>query len=138
MFGFIYFVLRRMIEYPFSLFLIIRCIGFILSVLIFSSILNSIYNKLGLFYTYIFIYMLLIFVSCIIKYIDRDFKYLKIQYINNFISTDYLIYLRNHSTFCGIFILSINQYKSSLINKKYIDVTSSYLKIELEEGFYKY
>lgn len=63
---------------------------------------------------------------------------MKIKYINNFINTDYLICLRNHSTITGILMLGINWHKSTLIKKKYINVTSSYSKMELEEGFYKY
>jgi hypothetical protein len=73
-----------------------------------------------------------------VKYIGREFAFFKIQYINNFIKTDYLINLRNHSTFFGFLLLTVNNYKISLIEKKYIDVTSAHLKKELEEGFYKY
>jgi hypothetical protein len=69
---------------------------------------------------------------------DRDFEFLKIQYMNDFINTDYLINLRNCSTLFGFFILTISCYRNTLIEKKYIDITSSYLKSELEEGFYKY
>jgi len=138
MFGFIYRIMNHMKGFPFSLFFIIRIIGFVLSVLIFTDLYHSLYNKCGPFYLFIFVYFFLIFINCMIKYIGRDFEYFKIQYINNFINTDYLIYLRNNSTFCGIFIISISLYKFFLIDRKYIDITSSCLKLELDEGFYKY
>jgi hypothetical protein len=135
-FGFIYRLMNRMIEYPFSLFFIVRIIGFVLSVLIFSDLYHSLYNKFGPFYLFIFVYFFLIFINCMIKYIERDFE--QIKYINNFINTDYIIYLRNRSTFCGLLILTISWYKITLIDKKYIDITSSYLKLELYQGLYKY
>jgi len=138
MFGFIYLILNRIKGFPFSLFFIIRIIGFILSVLIFSGLYNNLYNKLGPLYLFIFVYFFLIFLNCMIKYIDRDFNKLKIQYITKFLNTDYLIGLRNKSTFCGILIISISMDRIKLIDKIYIDITSSSLKSELDEGFYKY
>ena len=70
-----------------------------------------------------------------IKSYDKTFK--KLQYINNFIDTDYIIYIRNKSTFCGLLIICISRYKITRIDKKYIDITSSCLKFDLYEGFYK-
>lgn len=136
--GFIYTIINRMIEMPFSFFLIIRIIGFLLSVLIVSNLLNIIYIKYGFLQLFIFIYLFLIFINCMIKYINRDFKYLKVLYINSFINTDYLIDLRNHTTFCGLLIITISWYQYSLIEKEYIDVTSANFKTGLEEGFNKY
>jgi hypothetical protein len=137
-FGFIYTIMYRIIEIPFSLFFIIRIIGIVLSVLIFSDLFNSLYGTLGPLNLVVFIYFFLIFINCVIKYIDRDFEYLKIKYISNFINTDYLINLRNHCTFLGFILLSISWYKSTLIEKKYIDTMSTHLKLDLQEGFYKY
>jgi hypothetical protein len=137
-FGFFYNALRSIIEIPFSFFFIIRIIGFLFSLLILSDFFFFLYNRLGYLQLFFFIYLLLIIINIIVKYMGRDFAHFKIQYINNFIKTDYLINLRNHSTFFGFFLLTINSYKISLIEKKYIDVTSSHLKKELEEGFYKY
>lgn len=137
-FGFFYNALRSIIEIPFSFFFIIRIIGFLFSLLIFSDFFVYLCNWLGYLQLFFFSYLLLIIINIIVKYIGRDFTYLKIQYINNFIKTDYLINLRNHSTFFGFLLLTINNYKISLIEKKYIDVTSTHLKEELEEGFYKY
>jgi hypothetical protein len=137
-FGFFYIALRSLIEIPFSFFFIIRIIGFLFSLLILSDLYTYLYNSLGYLQLFFFLYLLLIIINMIVRYIGRDFLFLKIQYINNFIKTDYLINLRNHSTFFGFLLLTMNSYKTSLIERKYIDVTSSHLKIELEEGFYKY
>jgi hypothetical protein len=137
-FGFFYTGLRRILEVPFSLFFIIRIIGFLFSLLILSDFLVYLYNTLGYLQLFFFYYVLLIVINMIVKYIDRDFAYFKIQYINSFIKTDYLINLRNYSTFVGFLIIMINEFKMSLIEKKYIDITSSHLKNELDEGFYKY
>jgi hypothetical protein len=137
-FGFFYNALRSIIEIPFSFFFIIRIIGFLLSLLILSDFFFLIYNWLGFLYFFFLIYLLLIIINITVKYIGREFTFFKIQYINNFIKTDYLINLRNHSTFFGFLLLTINSYKISLIEKKYIDVTSAHLKKELEEGLYKY
>lgn len=137
-FGFFYNALRSIIEIPFSFFFIIRIIGFLFSVLILSDFFIFLCNWLGYLQLFSFLYLLLLIINIIVKYIGRDFAYFKIQYINNFIKTDYLINLRNHSTFVGFLLLTINSYKISLIEKKYIDVTSAHLKKELEEGFYKY
>lgn len=134
--GFFYSALRSIIEFPFSLFLFMRLIGFVFSILILSDLFIYIYNKLGFLIFFLHFYLLFIIISIIVKYIDRDLKYLKIQYMNNFIKTDYLIFLRNYSTLFGLILLIINE--DALIEKKYIDITSSYLKTELEEGFYKY
>lgn len=137
-FGFFYNILRSIIEIPFSFFFIIRIIGFLFSLLILSDFLNFLCNWLGYLQLFLLIYLLLIMINMFVKYLGRDFTYVRIQYINNFIKTDYLINLRNHSTFFGFLLLTINGYKVDLIEKKYIDVTSSYLKNQLEEGFYKY
>lgn len=69
-----------------------------------------------------------------IKYFD----FIKMQYITNFINADSLINLRNYCSLIGFFILTINSYQNNLIEQKYIDVTSSHLKKQLEEGFFKY
>jgi len=113
-------------------------IGFVLSVLIFSNILKILYIQMGLLNLVILIYILLILLNLMIIYIDSDFAYLKIQYIKYFINADYLIYLRNNSTLIGILILNINRYMLFPIERKYINVISSILKIEIEEGYYKY
>lgn len=55
-FGFIYTIIYRMIELPFSLFLIIRMIGFTFSVLIFSDLFKILYNILGFFNFFFFLY----------------------------------------------------------------------------------
>jgi hypothetical protein len=75
----------------------------------------------------------------IARFINSDFYFFKIKYINNFILTDYIINIRNHVTFCGLLIIFIIQYrKFSLLDKKYMNVLSIYFKQYLEEGFYKY
>jgi hypothetical protein len=133
-FGFFYNILKKAIEMPFSLFLITRSLSFILNVFIFSDLFFSIYNNLGI----TFIYFFLIFLSLIIKHLDRDFEFLKIQYLTRFISTDYLIFIRNNVTIIGIFIIYISAYKIEGLNKCYIDTMSSYLKSDIEECFYKH
>jgi len=133
-FGFFYSVLLRWVEMPFSLFLITRSFSFILSVFIFSDLFIFIYNKLGIIYIYSF----LIIFSLVIKNINRDFQFFKIQYMNNFISTDYIILIRNHVTIFGIIILAISKYKKNVLKTKYIDTISSHLKIDIEESFYKH
>src|SRR6201995_1252980 len=135
-FGIIYRIMILMIEYPFSLFFIVRTIGFILSVLIFSGLYTNLYNKLGPLYLFLFFYFFIIFLNCMIKYYDKTFK--KLQYINFFINTDYLIFMRMRCTFLGTFIITISEYKTILINKKYIDVISSHFKYRLSLGFYRF
>lgn len=137
-FGFYYTILNRIMEMPFSLYFIIRCIGFIISVLIISNILNILYVNLGFLQLFMLIYILLIIISMIAYYLDREFKYFKIWYIKTFNSTDYIILSRNYHTFCGLFIIIISTCSINLIERKYLDITSSWLKIVLEEGFYKY
>lgn len=109
-------------------------IGFLFSVLFISNLLFFLYNKLGIFNFYILIYLFLIMVNMMIKYFD----FIKMQYITNFINADSLINLRNYCSLIGFFILTINSYQNNLIEQKYIDVTSSHLKKQLEEGFFKY
>jgi len=133
-FGFFYSVLLRWVEMPFSLFLITRSFSFILSVFIFSDLFSYIYNNLGVIY----IYFLLIIFSLIIKHINRDFQFFKIQYMNNFISTDYLIFIRNHVTIFGNIILAISQYNINVLKTVYINTISSHLKVDIEESFYKH
>src|ERR1700748_1493755 len=136
MFGIIYRIMNRMIEYPFSLFFIIRTIGFILSVLIFSGLYTSLYNKLGPLYLFLFFYFIIIVLNIMIKYFDKTFK--KLHYINEFINTDSLINMRNQCTFIGLLIITISEYKTTLIDTKYIDIMSSHFKYELYLGFYRF
>ena len=136
--GLFYSMLNFLIEMPFSFFFLIRSIGILLNIFIFSKIYIFIFNIFGFLNIFIYSYFFLVFISLWIRYIDNDFKYLKIQYMNSFMSTDYLILIRNHCTFFGIFILLICRYRLKLLDKKYIDHLSSSLKVELEEGYYKY
>ena len=91
---------------------------------------------------YIFFYILLILIGMLARFIDRDFKYLKIQDINTFISTDWIINLRIYTTLCGIlifFIIENRKYNvENLLKEKYMDSLSIYYKKYIEEGFYKY
>jgi hypothetical protein len=136
-FGFFYTMLFNLIGMPFSLFVLIRSFGFVLNILIISHIFKYIYTIFGINIC-IYIYIYLIFISISIKFIDKDFKFLKIKRFNLFHSTDFLIFIRNQSTICGLLILSINLYKDKKLSIKYIDIISSHLKMDMEEGFYKY
>jgi hypothetical protein len=137
--GFYYTMLFRLVEMPFFLFLLIRSFGFVLNILVISHILKYLYNIFGInINIFIYFYLFLIFISMFIKYIDKDFKFLKMKYINNFISTDYIIFLRNSGTICGIILLNINLYRNEKISIQYIDIISSIFKIDIEESFSKY
>ena len=144
--GSFYYFLRRIIDIPFSFFFVIRSINIALSLLILSDVFNYSYNYLyntyGYTNMYIFFYIFLIFISMFARFIGRDFKYLKIEYIKIFISTENIIDLRNHATFCGNLIFIITQLRKycveNLLEKKYMDVLSIYLKKYVKEGFYKH
>jgi hypothetical protein len=58
--------------------------------------------------------------------------------MNSFISTDYLIFIRNHATIFGIITLAISQYNINVLKTAYIDTISSHLKMDIEESFYKH
>src|SRR6202012_4377621 len=102
-FGIIYRIMIFIIEYPFTLFFIIRTIGFILSVLIFSGLYISLYNKMGPLYLFLLFYFIIIILNIMIKYFNKTFN--KLQYINFFIDTDYIIYIRTKCTFICILII---------------------------------
>ena len=137
MFGFYYNMLFNLVEMPFSLFLLIRSFSFVLNILIISHIYKYIYIIFGI-KIYIFIYIILIIVIMIVKIIDKDFKYVKIRHINLFQSIDYINFLRNSGTICGVIILNINLYRKNKLTIKYIDIISSLFKKDLEECFNKY
>jgi hypothetical protein len=107
--GFFYNSVRIIIEMPFSLFCVIISINLILNLYIFLDVFSYLYN----YYGYINMYIFLILISMLARFIDRDFKYLKMQYINNFISTDCIINLRIYTTLCGNLIFFIIE------NRKY-------------------
>jgi hypothetical protein len=136
-FGFYYTMLGNLIAMPFLLFLLIRSFGLVLNILVISYMFKYIYNIFGI-KIYVFLYIYLIILSMIFKFIDKDFKYLKIKYINGFHSTDFLIFLRNSGTICGLIINYINLYGNKRISVRYINIFSSVFKQGIEECFDKY
>jgi hypothetical protein len=93
---------------------------------------------LKIYIFFYFILIILIIISILITIINKDFKYFKFKYFTLFNSTDYLIFIRNSSTICGLIILNINLYRNTKINIQYIDTFSSHLRIDMEEIFNKY
>jgi hypothetical protein len=135
-FGFFYTMLYNLVEMPFFLFLLIRSFGLVLNILVISHLFRFFYNIWGI-NIFIYLYILFIIISMIIKLINKDFKYFKIKHLNLYQSTDYLIFIRNSGTIFGLIILNISIYNDNKISIKHIDTISSIFKEFIEEGFQK-